>query len=97
MNFTIKLVYQDGKDLDIAIDQSALPGFFEALNKHQICWSEDASNGFWTDLEKVRYVQFLSNQESKVIDGKEEGKEGIRELPVQDGRNSSCTDSACAG
>lgn len=97
MQFRMKLVYQDNKDLDISIDEASLPNFFESLNKHKIYWNHDSSHGFWTDLEKVRYVQFMATPEPQEKNGKEEDKESIRELSIQDGQSSPCTDSACAG
>ncbi len=63
MNYTIKLVYMDGKELTIALSEDKLGDFYETLSKKGIYWMEKSDNGFWTDLDKVRYVQIFKIKE----------------------------------
>lgn len=59
MIYTLKLVYHDNKDLIINIASEKLQSFFVSLNGKQMYFDESNNMGFWTDLDKIRYVQCM--------------------------------------
>lgn len=62
--YTLKFVYLDGKDVDINIEDEKVGDFFERLNKGEIYWNtEEQTNGFWLNLDKIRYIQFFAGGE----------------------------------
>lgn len=74
MIYKVKFVYMDGKDLDLNIDDAELKNLFQSLNNREIYWSsEDKIQGFWLDIERVRYIQCFALQEVKIDENKEIG------------------------
>jgi len=73
---TLKFTYFDEKELVINIEEDKIEKFFECLNKHEIYHDEFHKTGFWTDVEKVRYIQSLIH-EPKIEDKVEELKQPI--------------------
>jgi hypothetical protein len=58
---SLKLIYNDNKDLVIKIAEENLPAFFGSLNAKQMYFDNFNKMGFWTDLDKIRYVQALKD------------------------------------
>jgi hypothetical protein len=65
MIYSLKFVYHDNKDLVINIAAEKLQNFFTALNGKQMYFDDINQMGFWTDLDKIRYVQAFQVQGDK--------------------------------
>jgi len=57
MIYSIKFVYNDGKDLVINIIEANAAEFFNRLSTKTVYFDEQNNVGFWTDLDKVRYIE----------------------------------------
>lgn len=80
MNFQLKFYYDDGKDIAVNMEEKNLPAFFNSLNNHQMYFEEESNVGFWTDLDKIRYIEaFRLKQEEKKEESKEEVDEAEKE------------------
>lgn len=83
MKYRIKFVYMDGKDIEIPLDAERLDSFFKRLNANHIYWADaDQKEGFWLNMEKVRFIQFFATEEPK----KEEKEVGHREGEASEGQ-----------
>ena len=58
MIYSIRFVYNDGKDLVVNVLEAKATEFFGALNTKTAFFDQENNHGFWTDLDKVRYVEF---------------------------------------
>ncbi len=71
--YQVHSVYKDGKDLNMNLKQDQLKGLFEALSSGKIYWSGDErnqhKNGFWTNLEDIRYIEFKTMQKEQPLPG----------------------------
>jgi len=87
MIYSLKFVYHDNKDLVINIAAEKLQAFFSALNGKQMYFDELNNMGFWTDLEKIRYVQALmvSNPEGGLDAA--QAPQGDLSLPTENAGN----------
>ena len=71
MNYQIKFMFTDGKDIRVEITHDRIERFFDALNQGRIYWlDDDLESGFWLPVEKIRYIRLKKaedeqNQESK--------------------------------
>jgi hypothetical protein len=79
MEYSIKFVYKDDKDISIKISDDTLDSFFETLNQGKIFWTnEDQEQGFWLDLKEIRYVELFGKKE--VSNGKAQDRNSSREV-----------------
>ena len=63
---TIKFVYTDGQDVDVNIEKEKVEELFKQLKEKEIYWTkDDKENGFWLNMENIRYIQFVGH-DSKV-------------------------------
>jgi len=88
MQYKIKFVYLDGKDLDLNISAEKIGAFFEKLNRGEIYWhDEEQMSGFWLNLDKVRYIQFFGMNGEPVtkvdLDEQREDDSGESQLPCE--------------
>lgn len=90
MAIQIKFVYNDGKDLQVDVQEEKLKFFFDCLNTRGIYWNDEETLGFWTDLDKIRYVQIFNPKKPalEVIHEPKENQESIREICCSDGVHS---------
>ena len=80
MQYIVKFVYDDGKDLDVSIEAARLQDFFSCLDNKQVFWADkESKSGFWLDLKKVRFVQLTAKQE-EVSEPKREDNPSESEL-----------------
>lgn len=87
MIYSLKFVYHDNKDLVINIAADKLQAFFGALNGKQMYFDELNNMGFWTDLEKIRYVQaFMVSQPEGGLDAAQ-APQGDSSLPTENAGN----------
>jgi len=85
MEYNVKFVYKDGKDISISIADDTLNAFFETLNEGKIFWrNEDQKEGFWLDLKDIRYVQLFGNSEES--NGETQDRDSAREVYEDDER-----------
>ena len=59
MSVTLTIFYMDDKEINIEISEDELDRFSEHISSHKIYWDKDVIKGFWTDISKVRYINFL--------------------------------------
>ena len=64
--YQVKFNFMDGKDLAVQMKKDDLANFFSHLNDKQVYWNEAFSKGFWTDLDRVRWIEFNELQTPKV-------------------------------
>lgn len=57
MKIKATIIYDDGKEVILCLEDTSLPIFADALNTRSAFWDND-NDGFWTDITKVRYVKF---------------------------------------
>lgn len=94
MIFSLKFVYQDNKDLTINIAAEKMAAFFSALNQKQMYFDETTNMGFWTDLDRIRYVQaFQIPQQGEANDQSQAPSSDIG-IPVEDAAIPCCQASA---
>jgi len=85
MQYLVKFVYDDGKELDVSVNAEQLQPFFQSLDAKQVFWSdEDRKHGMWLDLGKVRYVQLIQQQEPANEQARDEGKNDPSDGQLQD-------------
>jgi hypothetical protein len=75
MDFVIKFVFMDGKDLNMEMTADAMDGFFSSLSQKQVFWNQEATRGFWLDLDKIRYVHFFAKPQPPQVSGDEQKSE----------------------
>lgn len=88
MNYNVKFVYMDGKDIDVPLKDEKLQEFFSRLNGNMIYWTDESQkNGFWLNMDKIRYIQFQGIEIEKPIednqDEERKDKEGQGKLPCE--------------
>ena len=84
MQYLVKFMYDDGKNVDVALDEEQLQDFFRCLDAKQVYWAdEERKFGMWLDLGKVRYVHLLKQEPA---DGKarNEGEDVPSDGELQD-------------
>lgn len=94
MIFSLKFVYQDNKDLTINIAAEKMAAFFSALNQKQMYFDETTNIGFWTDLDKIRYVQAFQVSQQGEVNDQSQAPSGDSGIPVEDAAVSCCQASA---
>ena len=73
--YQVKFHYKDGKEVNINIVPPKLDPFLENLNHNQVFWNneetaeESKDNGFWTNVEDIRFVQIQSIKGVEEHDG----------------------------
>ena len=55
MEYSITLVFMDGKTQDIEISEEKLPRFLDALGKDEVYYDEVKNFGVWLHIEKIRF------------------------------------------
>jgi hypothetical protein len=53
-----KLVYKDEKEITLNVPEKEFQKLFECLSQRKVFWDEKIQNGFWTNLEEIRFIQF---------------------------------------
>lgn len=71
-----KLIYNDGKDVIVNVQQDEFPKMFAALAQGQVYWDANQVRGFWTSFEQIRYIEFLRSEEEN-----EQKPDGVSEEP----------------
>lgn len=89
MIYSLKFVYHDNKDLVINIAADKLQAFFGALNSKQMYFDELNNMGFWTDLEKIRYVQAVQVTKPEGELDAFQAPQGDTSLPAEASADSS--------
>ena len=84
MIYSIKFIYNDGKDLFINIEEDKLGSFFNALNSKSLYYDESINAGFWADLEKIRYIQVFKAPDQP------ETKEPSEPMQIEDRPEVAC-------
>lgn len=55
--FTLKIVYNDNHSENVEIHKDQLSSFIEALKNRECWWANSEKQvGFFTDINKIRYV-----------------------------------------
>lgn len=89
MQYKVKFIYFDGKDVDLILDENKIKGFFEKLNAGEIYWNdENMMRGFWLNLEKIRYIEFFgikAPEEEKIDEQAEDNRSEVEVLPENAG------------
>lgn len=78
MIYQFKFIYLDDKDLSVNIAEENVPAFFASLNNKQMYFDELNKMGFWTDLDKIRYMQSFQ------IPPKEQTEGIIGNIPLEE-------------
>lgn len=92
MIYSLKFVYHDNKDLVINIAAEKLQNFFASLNSKQMYFDDINQMGFWTDLDKIRYVQAFQVEGAK----NDQPQAASIDIPVsvQNGQDSNSQQTA---
>lgn len=56
---SIRFVYNDGKDVRINLPDDCFQEFFNCLNDRKPYWDKSLTQGFWTNIAEVRFVEFV--------------------------------------
>lgn len=59
MIYRVQLTYMDGQSLNLDVSEDQYKLFFQSLNERKVYWNEEASRGFWTNFEQVRYMNIF--------------------------------------
>ena len=81
---SLKFVYNDNKDVLMTIAADKLEGLFNALNAKQMYFDEGNKMGFWTDVDKLRYVQAMFHPTPGEGDVKQEAPASFADLSKED-------------
>lgn len=65
MKYIIKLIYNDGATLNLELSYEEHQDFFNCLNSRKIFWGTKKLQGFWTQLESIRYIQVFPKEENE--------------------------------
>ena len=65
--FRAKIIYTDEKELNVDMNEEELSKFSENVSNQKVYWNKTQSQGFWTDITKIRYINFI-----KVNEGNDE-------------------------
>lgn len=57
MIYQLKFMYDDNKEVNVTMKEEELSKFYKCLSEKSMYFDKDCNLGFWTDLDKVRYVQ----------------------------------------
>lgn len=90
MKYIVKFVYNDGKELDVGVEEENLQQYFSSLHANQVYWFEESRDlGMWLDLDKVRYVHLRKEEEQHEQESHErEDKPSESELLMPDDSDS---------
>lgn len=94
MIFSLKFVYQDNKDLTINIAAEKMAAFFSALNQKQMYFDETTNMGFWTDLDRIRYVQAFQIPQQGEANDQPQASRGDTCVPIEDAAVPCCAPCA---
>ena len=82
MAYQLKITFNDGKSVDVNINEDQLNKFFDCQRNSTVFWTnENEELGFYVDNANVRYTQIY-----KVPDGRQEEEESCRALQTRDDR-----------
>ena len=84
MKIKVRMWYMDGKNLDVEILETMAEQFFKDLNAGSMFWSEHSSSGFWTSIEKIRYIEVFSDKKNVL----QECQKSFEQVCVEDGTDS---------
>lgn len=59
MSVKVHICYNEFDSFNLEISENELERFAEHISSHKIYWDKDVIKGFWTDISKVRYIEFL--------------------------------------
>ena len=96
MNFTVKIVYMDGKDINVLLPQDKAEEFLTCIKSGAAFWEEKQKQAFWTNLENIRYLQVLpaGDENGSVESNQSEGISGSDQGAQCDSRCSPAPDQA---
>jgi len=92
MQYILKLIYLDDKDVSIVLDEKQVPLFLEAFKKNEPYWQNTNESAFMVTQSQIRYVNIqkmpaapkeVKKEESKV-EKKIEKIEEIKPEVVED-------------
>lgn len=55
MRYSVKLVYMDGKDLEITIAVGNIEKFMAAIGNAEVYFDSEKDVGVWIPIDKIRY------------------------------------------
>lgn len=84
----LKFVYFDNKDVTLTIKDENLDNLFTSLNQKQMYFDEINKMGFWTDLDKIRYIHSLFYQEDANV--APEASPSHPSLPIENEAPACC-------
>ena len=67
---SVRFVYNDGKDLKVNIPTEQFQQLFASLNQKQVYWDSAVKQGFWTDLDRIRFMEFEVKEEENDTNAK---------------------------
>ena len=65
MQYAVKIIYLDGKDVSVLLEEKQVPDFLEALKKNKPYWEEKREAAFWTAEKQVRFINIQKVAEEK--------------------------------
>lgn len=84
-----KIGYMDDKELFVDLEEAQLEEFSKTISNQQVYWNIKQSQGFWTDISKIRYINFVRGEaqnegqsqqvlpDSSEVRGQDEGSESL--------------------
>lgn len=64
MNYRITLVYNDGNSINVEVPEDEYQQVMECLENKNVFWGKDQKQGFWTNIQDVRYMQIFQLENS---------------------------------
>ena len=72
MEYLIKFIHLDNTKTEVALEEVKIKDFFTKLNCGEIYWHDpDKNEGFWLNLDKIRYINFTKIEKTEEIPEKE--------------------------
>ena len=57
--------YKDGQQINADLIEEDINRFAQCISKREIFWNKTLNDGFWTNLDDIRYINFRKINEKK--------------------------------
>ena len=72
MQYVLKIIYLDDKDVSIILEEKQVPLFIETIKKNEPFWQNEKESAFYVPLTQIRYMNIQKIAEKTEEAPKEE-------------------------
>ena len=62
MQYIIKIIYLDDKDLSVILDEKEVSKFNECIRDNKPYWNINNSQAIWTPKDQIRYINIFKQE-----------------------------------